>query len=206
MSDESGKLISAALTRERAQGSYDDPEVLERLKRHDRVTQEQLYRDEKGRLMAIAVSILRNPDEAESLVSDLFTDFFFHYVERIRESRAIRAYLRIMCQRRARRQRARMYRHTELEPEQVNYDPTDDTEALVERGLYSEWLQSCVGQLNPRAREVLKLHFALDMSYSEIGAQQGKSKQAVGKTVLKSLDLLRSCLERHRAAGGEEAR
>jgi len=202
MSDEPGKLINAAFPRTRPDGPYDDPQILERLKQKDRATQEQLYRAEKSRITAIAISILRSPDHAESLVSDLFMDFFFTYVDRIREARAIPAYLRIMCQRRARRQRARMYRQVELEPDKVNYDPTDDTDEQVERRLYAQWLESCVGQLNPQTREVLKLHFGHEMSYSEVGEHQGKSKQAVGKAVLKSLDLLRDCLERKRAAAG----
>jgi len=204
MSDEPGKLITAAFPRTRQRGAYDDPGFLERLQTRDRKAQEQLYLTEKGRCMAIAVSILRSTDHAESLVSDLFTDFFFTYVDRVREGRAIPAYLRIMCQRRARGQRTRMQRQVELEPDRVNYDPTDDTEEQLERKLYSRWLERCVGQLNPQAREVLKLHFGHEMSYSEIGDQQGKSKQAVGKGVLKSLALLRECLERKRTARGEE--
>jgi RNA polymerase sigma factor (sigma-70 family) len=182
---------------------YNDPEILRLLGERDSSAQETIWRQEKGRLTAIATSILRSSSEAEVLVADVFCDFLFHYADRIQDGKSIPAYLRIMTVRRARRRKDRAARHVEVEPDTIGRDTGITFDESAESSIWSQWLEICLDGLTGRARKILKLHYGHDLSYSAIAGQLGKSKQAVGKTVLKSLEALRRCLEKHRAAAGQ---
>lgn len=184
----------------------DRAEILGRLQQRERAAQEQVWRVERPRLLRVAGPILGSPDLCESCVADVFCDFFFHYVDSVRSSRAIPAYLKIMTLRRARRQAARASRSLEVDPERLVAEGSEDASAQADRSIFLRGLEACLETLTGRARQMVKLHYGLELSYAAVAEQLGVSKQAVGKAVLKSLDALRQCLEQRRAAdhGGAE--
>jgi RNA polymerase sigma factor (sigma-70 family) len=188
------------LFRRKAEEFYSDPEVLRRLQDRDAVTQEEVWRSQRSRLRAIALSILHSSEEADALVSDLFTDFFYRHVNTVRSSRAIPAYLRIMAVRRARRRVGRDRRQVPMETEFPGEDPLPRNADRIDRNIWSRWLAECLSGLGEKARRVLRMHYGHEMSYAGIAGELGGSKQAVGKMVQKSLAALRRCLEKHRAA------
>ena len=169
--------------------------LLNRLRARDHAAQAALRRSEQVTLERLVARTLGSAAEAKPLVADLFADFFWKHVDQVRTARAIPAYLRIMAIRRARRLRARQSLMVELCEEgtaATNPVPVDDA---VDRRLHLTWLSECLQRLSARARLVLKLHYGDDLSYSEVGAYQSCSKQAVGKVVAKSLEALRRCIE-----------
>ena len=80
----------------------DDAGILARLHRRDRETQTCVRLTHRPSLVAVANAILDNRADATQLVADVFTDFFFHHVDDIRNEEAVPAYLRMMTIRRAR--------------------------------------------------------------------------------------------------------
>ena len=175
---------------------YSKNQTLVLLKSRDRVTQEAVWRAEKPIIEAIALSILGSRADAEQLVADLFTDFFFKYVDNLRSCHSIPLYLKTMARRRSIRKREGLTQFVPLnQKESVEYSETEPERAIDDQKLL-RWLMRCYGGLRPRSRKILKLHFGHEQSYSSIAATLGNSKQAVGKTVKKSLSLLRECVER----------
>lgn len=174
---------------------YQRVEILTQLQARDRQAQQTLWQHEQARLYAIAKKILRSDSEAESLVVDALTDFMFHHVDGLQSSRAIPSYLRIMVIRRATRRRDQAWRHDDIDATAPLQDQSDSADEAIDQQSWRAWLEHCLQQLKGKARQVLKLHFGYELSYAQIGAQLGVSKQAVGKAVLKSERALKSCIE-----------
>jgi RNA polymerase sigma factor (sigma-70 family) len=174
------------------------------LRSRHRPTQERLWTLERPRLLSRARGILGSPAEAEALVADLCCDFLFRHVDSLRHGAAIPAYLRIMTVRRARRRRARLAGQVPLEPETARAEGAGEESANADRSIWSRWLEECLARLRERARQALKLHFGHDLSYTAIAEAQGCTKQAVGKTIGKSLGALKACIERRRSAASRE--
>ncbi len=175
------------------------------LQTRDLPEQEKPYRGERQMLERIALSILASPKDAELLVGDVFVDFLYKYVDSIQKPNSIRAYLKTMTVRRARRQMARLRKHEEFNPDSKQVPALVPRDGDLERKIFRRWLEKCLSKLSDKARKVLKLHFGHDLSYAQIGKSFGSSKQAVGKTVLKSLAVLRKCLEKHRLDARDNA-
>jgi RNA polymerase sigma factor (sigma-70 family) len=192
------------LSARKAEEFYADAEVLRRLKERDSRTQVAVWRAEQSRLKAIARSILHSPEEADALVSDLFTDFFYRHVNGVRSSRAIPAYLRIMAVRRARRRMGRMRRQVPIEPDFPGENPLPENVDRIDRSIWIRWLAECLYGLGQKARRILRMHYGHEMSYAAIAGELGGSKQAVGKMIKKSQEKLRRCLQKHRAASLQE--
>jgi len=188
----------------KAKDFYADADLLRLLKERDPRTQESVWRAERSRLRAIALSILKSSDEADALVSDLFTDFFYRHVNTVRNSRAIPAYLRVMAARRARRRMGRMRRQVPIEPDFPGENPLPEKVDQVDRSIWIRWLEECLAGLGEKARRILRMHYGHEMSYAVIAGELGGSKQAVGKMVKKSQENLRRCLQKHRAASLRE--
>lgn len=169
---------------------------LERLKRRDSAAQAELIREETPRVVGVVGSILGKGSRADTLVADLFTDFCMHAVDRVRDGRAVPAYLRMMAVRRARREKERLERHAEWSESAGGVMPDACAEVALDAKRRRTKLARCLEGLQARSRETLRLHYGHDLSYSEIGARIGRSKQAVGKAVQKDLEALRRCLER----------
>ena len=180
----------------------DDPSLLARLKRRDWSAQEWLLRKEKAALQLTAMGILRSREDAGPLVADVFTDFFYSYVDGIEHERAIAAYLRIMVVRRARRLLQRQSQEDDIARHELADAHAHDVVEALETKALLPWLKNCLSFLTDRARTILRLHYGHDLGTVEIAGELGISKQAVSKTILKCVDQLRACIQRkHKHAG-----
>jgi RNA polymerase sigma factor (sigma-70 family) len=168
--------------------------LLSQLRQRQRMAQENVIATQGSALRALAASHLICPNDAQSLVADVFTDFLYSYVDNLQHEKAVPAYLRMMVIRRARRQNQRASQHRDLEGLDFASTNNRDPSQMVDEGRRSTWLDECLGRMAERPRRLLRLHFGQDMSLSTIAAQFNISKQAVGKTVQKCLIFLRSCL------------
>ncbi len=178
---------------------YNNADVLTLLKNRNRQVQEEVYKAEKMVLEKIAGAILRSSIDAEQLVADVFTDFLFHYVDGVQQSRSIRAYLQMMTRRRAIRAREKHLSLVPLQPELRASNSAKDPEERIDDRLWRQWLDICLRRVRSSARKILKLHFGHGESYSTIGDHLGVTKQAVGKAIKKNLQVLNQCIKKHRA-------
>ncbi len=167
-------------------------DLLPRLRRREHQAQRQVYLAHQRALQVLAASVLRCAAEAEALVADVLTDFLYRYVDTLQREESIEAYLRMMTTRRARRHLDMQRRAREVNSRDMAAEP--DLPAVAEGAKWQRWVDDCLAALADKPRQLLRLHFGHDLSLSEIGQQLGITKQAVSKTVLKSLALLRRCL------------
>lgn len=173
---------------------------LQRLKNQDAKAQLLVWKQERKTLNYLAHSILRSQTEAETILADVFCDFFYRYVDSVEKPSAIRAYLRIMVVRRSRRLLQLTKRHIAIEEEEnfpVNKEPMD-TESKTDTKLWSIWLDHCLGKLKPRSRKVLKLYYSHDLNLAEIGAKLGNSRQGIHRIVKNCHKTLHRCIEKQR--------
>jgi len=176
---------------------YGREETLSRLRERDRSVQTRVWQLEHPRLTRVARSVAAGLD-VEAVIAEVFTDFFFRHVDVLKSSRSIPAYLRIMTLRRVQREAELASRQAELPASEG--DPETGVDDSLLQSSSSRWLRDCYLRLTPRAREIFKLHYGHELTYSEIGERVETSKQAVGKTILKGLELLRECLRRRERA------
>jgi RNA polymerase sigma factor (sigma-70 family) len=180
-----------------------EPSLLTQLQQRDPCAQASFYRVNRGALLALARATLSCPADAPALVADVFTDFFYRYVDFIRDERSVASYLRVMIVRRSRRQNLSGARIDNLDENMA--DPSQpDLVQSADCTRWTVWLDDCLATLADRARRLVRLHYGHELSLSQIGSQMGVSKQAVGKIVQKSLELLRCCLEDKRGRGRAE--
>jgi RNA polymerase sigma factor (sigma-70 family) len=177
----------------------DQSSLLDRLKHREPEAQEQIFKAENRRLQALAMTFLGSTGDVGPLVADVFTDFFYSYVDRVEHERAISAYLRIMIVRRARRlAQRRSQEHDIFAYDLADMDGHDVIEALDVKA-WLPWLEDCSALLPEKAHKILKLRFGHELDLNEIGAQLGITKQAVSKTIQKCIAQLRRCLEARRS-------
>ena len=108
-----------------------------------------------------------------------------------------------MAIRRARRYKEHKQKQVPIEAINIIEPPESELDLPIEQNWITGLIE-CFKRLTDRARGILKLHYGLDQSYSDIGQRMGISKQAVGKTVQKSIRVLRHCLETHDIAFKKE--
>ena len=124
---------------------YTNNQTLLLLKSRDRVTQEAVWRAEKPIVEAIALSILRSRADAEQVVADLFTDFFFKYVDNLKSCSSIPLYLKTMARRRSVRKRQGLTRLVPLDQkESAEYSVAEPERAIDDQKLLG-WLMRCYG-------------------------------------------------------------
>jgi RNA polymerase sigma factor (sigma-70 family) len=179
--------------------------LLRQLRAREHAAQQDVIAGNRTRLLALAGTLVSSSADARALVADVLTDFLFEYVDALDHERAIPAYLRMMTIRRARRFNQHQQRHRDISEREDLVDASPDPAHTADDRRWKAWLDDCLSALADKSRQLLRLHFGHDLSLSEIGGQLGVSKQAVGKTVQKSLVLLRRCLERKGAPIPEEA-
>ncbi|MGQ0635084.1 MAG: sigma-70 family RNA polymerase sigma factor [Planctomycetaceae bacterium] len=70
---------------------------------------------------------------------------------------------------------------------------TAESMALDRRG---EALESCLDKLNPERRQILEWFYRDDLSINQLAAKTGRTVAASYKTLLRTRNLLRDCIER----------
>jgi RNA polymerase sigma factor (sigma-70 family) len=180
------------------------PNLLERLKRREPDAQELVFLAENRRLQGLAKHLLGSAGDVPPLVADVFTDFFYSYVDRLQSAGAVSAYLRIMTVRRARRLMQQRSRQDDITAHTLAAAEGSDVIDALDAKAWLPWLEECSARLPERAHTILKLHFGHELGPSEIGAELGISKQAVSKTIQKCIAQLRLCLESMRARVAEK--
>jgi len=170
-------------------------ELLEQLKARDPGAQQQLRSELFGKIAATCTRLLGDPVKAESVAEDLWMDFLFTHIDKVREPRAISAYLRMMTVRRCLRLREFEAKHLDLEGgREPATDPEAELLSAIDQPRLQERLTRCLQKLDGRARWMLRLRFFEEQKLEEIGEQASVSKQYAGRVVKQSLGRLRKCM------------
>lgn len=177
-----------------------DDEELARLKARDPAAQARFFRAHRGRVEALCARVLGHGADALEIATDVIGDFLFQYVDGVESPRAVATYLKLMATRRSLR-----WVKTRGKSDEVGDDDGDavelgrEREPAVDQAIWAQQmmprLDGCLGQLTPKAREVLKMRFATDLTNEAIGDIVGGSKQYIGRLIKESTEKLRKCLD-----------
>jgi len=166
----------------------------------DRISQDpaafaELYRRYVDRVYRYLYSHVGDAGEAEDLTAQVFTAAW-ESRQRYHEQGAFAAWLFSIARRKIadhfRHRRPQVSLEGEDPPLRVDWDPLSQlvhTESL-------QRLARLVHCLQPRQVELLRLRFAADLSYAEIGAALGKSEAAVKMAMHRLLEELQGEWER----------
>ena len=148
------------------------------------VTLEDLYRQQRMRMVRLAILLVDDPATAEDVVQEAFTGLHRHW-SRLRDTRAAVGYLRTAVVNASRsvlrrRRTARQYQP----PHQAD---ARSAESLAMLSAEHRAVVDALSQLPRRQREVLVLRYYGDLSEAEIAEATGVSRGAVKSTASKAL-------------------
>ncbi len=171
-------------------------DLLSRLRAREPRAQEEIRRRLFPRVQAVCLAMLKESVRAEDAAEDIWMDFLFVHVDKVRKESAVGAYLRTLTVRHCLRLRKWQQRHQELDRQApLVVGSEDDTLAEVEKRRLFIRLQACLAKLSGKARRILRLRFCHDMTQLNIGQDLGVSKQYAGRVLAKSVESLRRCME-----------
>ena len=161
-----------------------------------------LYDLALGRVYALALRVLRQPQDAEEVVSDVFLQVWDRAISYCPERGAVMSWLMTLTWsravdrlRRGRRQRLEQPLHPDA-PEDA-YMPGEDEAApvLVERLDQAQAIQRAFASLTPAQRRVLELAYQEELSQPEIAQRTGLPLGTVKSHARRGLAALRAALD-----------
>lgn len=158
------------------------------------LTLEDLYRQQRFRLVRLAILLVDEPTTAEDVVQEAFAGLHRNW-SGLRDKRAALGYLRTAVVNGSRsvlrrRKTAREY----TPPHQAN---ARSAESLAMLSAEHQAVVSAMTELSPRQREVLVLRYYDDLSEAEIAEATGLSKGAVKSTASRALNALQKIMNAH---------
>jgi RNA polymerase sigma-70 factor (ECF subfamily) len=191
---------------------YADDELVIRAQESDQAAFGELMRRTSSASFKLAVSILRDRQEAEDEVQNSYLSAWRHIPQFQREAKFSTWMSRIVvnqCLMRLRKLRAANFLY--LDDEVCTEDggrqrELTDIRATPERSLgnkeLSDVLQREIRRLPPLLRDVLVLRDVEELSSEEVAGRLNISTSAVKSRLLRARRLLRDCLEKHGGRAG----
>jgi RNA polymerase sigma factor (sigma-70 family) len=167
--------------------------LLSRLRARDPRAQAECRRQYLPALEAVCARALSDPHSGREVAEEVLADVMLSHVDRLREERALPAYLRMIAVRRCARLKARSQRTEELSEELP--DESSGPESAILAAEQQHRLGRCLGRLRPRVQHWLRLRFHEGMTQEAIGAAFDCSKQYVGRLLAQALAELKQCVE-----------
>jgi RNA polymerase sigma-70 factor (ECF subfamily) len=161
-----------------------------------------LYDLALGRVYGLALRVLRQPQDAEEVVGDVFLQVWDRAISYCPERGAVMAWLLTLTWsravdrlRRGRRQRLEQSLHPDA-PEDA-YTPGEDEPApvLIERLDQAQAIQRAFAALTPAQRRVLELAYQEELSQPEIAQRTGLPLGTVKSHARRGLAALRAALQ-----------
>lgn len=176
--------------------------TLDLLKEGDPTAQREFWRQQHEIIFRICEKVLRDPAEAADVADEVLVEFLFRWVHRVETGGALVHYLKLMAVRRALRRKKRRGLWLADDPTEAAIDESarDEDRALAK--LIFPRIEGCLPQLTSKARQALRLRFAVELTNEAIGDLIGGSKQYIGRLLTQSLEVLRRCVE---SRAGQEA-
>ena len=161
----------------------------------------RLYDLAVGRVYAIALRVLRDPGDAEEVVSDVFLQVWEQAASYCPERGAVMAWLQTLAWSRAVDRRRRLRRHRAAEPLHPEDAPAaytsgedDPAEALASSLANVRRVREAVAALSPAQRQVLSLAYGEDLSHPDIAQRTGLPLGTVKSHARRGMAALRAAL------------
>ncbi len=152
---------------------------------------EDLYRQQRMRMVRLAILLVDNPATAEDVVQEAFTGLYRNWAG-LRDANAAVGYLRTAVVNGSRSVLRRRKTAREYQPPHQN--DARSAESLAMLTAEHRAVVSALSGLPRRQREVLVLRYYGDLSESEIAEATGISKGAVKSTASRALEALQKIM------------
>jgi RNA polymerase sigma factor (sigma-70 family) len=170
--------------------------ALRRCAAGDRAALRAIYELEAGRMMGVALRLLRRPALAEEVVHDTFVQVWTRAASFDPSRGAARTWIYAVL-----RHRALNVLRGEVRTELVeDFEPMgltsaeDDPEATVARLSEVSALRRCLDQLQPTRRRAVVLAYMHGLSHGELAARMGVPLGTMKSWLRRSLSVLRECM------------
>jgi RNA polymerase sigma-70 factor (ECF subfamily) len=167
----------------------------------DREAFSQLYAATRSRAWAICLRLLRDTAAAEEAMQDAYVKVWSQagsYRPHLGSPEAwLSALVRNTC--------LDHLRASQREAQYVVANPSEDDdppeiadhrtpEALLEAGMQGQKMQDCLGQLQPRQRELLAAAYVMGQSHAEVARERAMPLGTVKTLIRRAVLALRDCL------------
>ncbi|RCW47088.1 RNA polymerase sigma-70 factor (sigma-E family) [Halopolyspora algeriensis] len=166
-----------------------DPPVAETA--NQPLTLEDLYRDQRMRMVRLAILLVDDPATAEDVVQEAFTGLYRNW-SGLRDAKAAVGYLRTAVVNGSRSILRR--RKTAREYQPPHQPDARSAESLAMLTAEHQAIVAALSELPARQREVLVLRYYGDLSEAEISEATGISKGTVKSTASRALEALQKIM------------
>lgn len=156
------------------------------------LTLEDLYRQQRMRMVRLAILLVDEPATAEDVVQEAFTGLYRNW-SGLRDGKAAIGYLRTAVVNGSRSVLRR--RKTAREYQPPHQADARSAESLAMLTAEHQAVVAALAHLPPRQREVLVLRYYGDFSEAEIAESTGISKGTVKSTASRALESLQKVME-----------
>ena len=175
-------------------------ELMARCSLRDQRAFAELYRRTSGRLLAVAMRIVRRRDWAEEILQESFVSIWHHVPQYDRVRSAPMTWMTTIVRNRALDWVRRPQHETSDEGlEHVVENWADDAPGPLDLlGMASQKreLSACMDKLTPPQRQSVALAFFDGLSHAEVAAQLQEPLGTVKSWVRRALNTLKGCLDR----------
>ncbi len=151
----------------------------------DRQTIEALFRRHYGRMLLTARTLLRNPEEARDVVSDVFAELLES--DRRLDPERTESYLLVSVRNKC----LNLVKHRMIEERTREQMPRDTIDEGYTELPLDDILHYIEHDLTPRSHEVMLRRYSSQQKYNEIAADLGISRIAVYKHIAQALTKLK---------------
>ena len=177
--------------------------LMSRIALGDRVALKALYDAVAGKLLAVALRVLRNREMAEDVLQEVFINLWNQAARHNAEHVQPLAWLCVMTRNRAidmlRKNRPEVSLHwRDADGEEHFHDAPDERETPLESLLSCEsgtHLHACLNTLEGEPKQALLLAYFEGLTHSELSARLQRPLGTIKAWVRRSLQRLKTCLE-----------
>lgn len=177
--------------------------LMSRISLGDRVALKTLYDAVGGKLLAVALRVLKNHEMAEDVLQEVFISLWNQAARHNAKQAQPLAWLCVMTRNRAidmlRKNRPEVSLHwRDADGEEHFHDAPDGRETPLESLLRSEsgtHLHACLNALEGEQKQVLLLAYFEGLTHSELSARMKRPLGTIKAWVRRSLQRLKTCLE-----------
>lgn len=166
--------------------------------RGDQRAFESLYQATSSMLLGVCMRVLGDRSEAEDVLQEVYVTVWRKAVQfdsaRARASTWMGTIARNRCIDRLRSQPASALR-APIEALDLAEDPAPNPAAQAESGMARAQLDSCIDQLEPKRKVLIRTAFFEDATYEELSERSGAPLGSVKSWIRRGLLQLRACLE-----------
>jgi RNA polymerase sigma-70 factor, ECF subfamily len=180
-------------------------ELMARCALRDQRAFAELYRRSSGRLLAVAMRIVRRRDWAEDVLQESFVNIWNHVTDYSRAKSAPMTWMTAIVRNRALDWARRPKHETADEDldgliENWEDDTPGPAQRLMQAGAAGE-LNDCLRILSGQQRQSIALAYMHGLSHSELSEHLGEPLGTIKTWIRRGLEKLRGCLEAKAAAG-----